>query len=106
MSEKTLQLNIMKFCNNLGNLIVYKFASPSKRGVPDLLIVSQGRCLFIEVKNPNGKGRVSALQMKEIRRLNGIGVPAYVVDDLKDAERIICDWVSAVEVVDDRQADT
>lgn len=106
MSEKVLQQKIMKFCNKFSNLIVYKFASPSKRGVPDLLIVSAGRCLFIEVKNPNGNGKVSALQEKELKRLNGVGVPACVVDDLARAEEIISVWVSTLEVLSDRSANT
>lgn len=47
-------------------VLPYKFKSPAKRGVPDQLWLYKGRAVFIEFKNPNGKGVLSALQRKEI----------------------------------------
>jgi len=94
MSESTLQSKIMAFCKTM-DVLCYKFASPSKRGVPDLLVVSNGRCLFLEVKNPNGRGRVSALQQREIDRLNRNDTPAFVVDDLDTAKDIVTTWLNS-----------
>jgi Holliday junction resolvase len=62
--------------------IAYKFASPSRRGVPDRLIVLPGgRVMFIEVKAPGG--RLSKLQEVEIARLRKLGASVRVIWSLE-----------------------
>ena len=58
-----------------------------KAGIPDLLLMKEGRAFFIEVKTKSG--RVSPLQfavMKEIERV--ASVPCYVVRELEECEAI------------------
>jgi len=89
-SEKSLQDYIKKGCIKRGCL-VYKFASPNKRGVPDLIIIThQGIVLFVEVKSPTGKGKLSRLQEIEIEALRDHGMYVEVVDS-KDGAKIVFD---------------
>ena len=73
-SEKNLQAYVKTILKKAGCL-VYKFSSPSNRGVPDLLaILPSGETIYLEIKNPNGKGRISELQRHHvnlIRKQNG-----------------------------------
>ena len=62
MTEKNLQKKIVKYAKDRG-VLAYKFSSPARRGVPDLILVGKrGQVVFMELKNPNEKGRLSELQ--------------------------------------------
>ena len=87
--EKTLQKNIVKFAKASG-MLAYKFESPSKRGVPDLLLINEhGQTMFLEIKHPNKKGQLSPLQRHEIQKLRAKGATVYVIDDYDRAKAII-----------------
>lgn len=65
--------------------IAYKFTSPSRRGVPDRLVVLPGgRIVFVEVKAPGG--RLSKLQDVEIARLRALGARVAVIWSADDVE--------------------
>jgi hypothetical protein len=67
--------------------IAYKFASPSRRGVPDRLIVLPGdRIFFAEVKGD--VGRLSKLQEVEIARLRKLGARVDIVSSIDQARGI------------------
>lgn len=55
---------------------VRKFNSTNHRGVPDRIFIRDGRVVFIEFKGP--KGKLTALQDREIKLLRRKGVEAYV----------------------------
>lgn len=61
-------------------VLMYKFRSPQKRGVPDDILFSAGIPMLVEFKNPNGKGKLSPLQQKEIATFRAAGVMVEVVD--------------------------
>jgi hypothetical protein len=83
--EKKLQDFIVREAKKVG-MMVYKFASPGHRGVPDLILIPKdGAVFFIEVKNPNGKGRLSGLQSRTLANINNQGTKAYVVDSKEGA---------------------
>lgn len=89
MTEKGLQAKIVKFLK-AKNCLAYKFASPSMRGVPDLLVITPtGDVFFIEVKHPNGKGVLSPLQKERINEIRDHGQLVLVTDDYDFA----CKWV-------------
>ena len=89
MSESSLQACIKKMCKE-NNILCYKWSSPSCRGVPDLILVfPSGRVTFVEVKNPNGKGRLSDLQKLQIDKLTKQGASVYVCDSKEIATHII-----------------
>ena len=84
-SEKALQNYIVQMCKEY-DILCYKFASPSKRGVPDLLLFNRyGIGGFIEVKNPLGTGRLSPLQKHELDILTAQRVYTYVIKDAETA---------------------
>lgn len=71
------------------NMLAYKFSSPAKRGVPDMLVIYRGKTFFIEFKSPsNPSTGLSELQKIEIRRMQNSGAWVDVAYDCNDAERI------------------
>ncbi len=88
-TERALQAWITKTFRNHG-MLVYKFASPAHRGVPDLVIISPGgKTIFVEVKNPNGTGRLSPLQTKTIQQMRSIGATVYVINSREAARDVL-----------------
>ena len=68
----------------------YKFVSPGNRGVPDrIIVVPPGFAIFVELKTD--KGRISAIQEAQIKRLQRVGAPVRVVKGRADAERLVAD---------------
>lgn len=64
----------------------YKFMSPGNSGVPDRIVIFPGgRVVFVELKTETG--RLSALQVAQIRRLERLGADVrvlYGLDDVKE----------------------
>ena len=73
--------------------LVYKFASPSLRGVPDCIFIFSGihgaEVVFIEFKNPSKAGRLSELQKRKIKELKQHGAECYVVDEMRLFDEIL-----------------
>ena len=63
--------------------LVFKFVSPSQRGVPDRIFIRQGRIVFIEFKAPGAKP--TKLQNRMIERLCVQGCTVYVCDSVESA---------------------
>lgn len=67
MSEKTLENKIKKHLQQNGHYYIKISASATmKSGIPDIISCIKGYFIAFEVKNPNGKGRVSKLQNAHI----------------------------------------
>jgi hypothetical protein len=76
-------------------MLVYKFTSPQRRGVPDRLLIPPGGCgFFIEFKRP-GK-TATPEQAREIGKLQSKGQHVYVVDNVEEGRRIIDKHTPAV----------
>lgn len=87
--EKDIEKWLGDQVKNLGGLY-YKFVSPGNRGVPDRIIVfPPGVTIFVELKTD--KGRTSAIQDVQIKRLQRAGAPVRVVKGRTDAERLVAD---------------
>ena len=87
-TEAQLQEYAVKTLKGTGCL-VYKFSSPAKRGVPDLIVVPpNGRVFFIEMKHPNKQGRLSKLQKLEIAKLMGNRALVFVIDSVDEVDGI------------------
>lgn len=87
MSEAYLSRQIYNYAKSKGCMVAKIDAS--HRGWPDRIIIKNGKCIFIEVKNPNGKGRVSKLQEYIIGQLSEHGVDVYIVNSIKMAKVVI-----------------
>ena len=73
-------------------VLMYKFRSPNKRGVPDQILFYKGRTLMVEFKSPKGGGRLSPLQEKEITLLRGHEIPVIVVDNKERFSEFLKRW--------------
>ena len=89
MLEKDIEKWLGDQVTNMGCLY-YKFVSPGNRGVPDrIIVVPPGIAMFVELKTD--KGRTSAIQDVQIKRLQRVGAPVRVVKGRTDAERLVAD---------------
>lgn len=78
--EKILVLRVKR---NHG--MIFKFNSPGNAGVPDRLVLHNGKCYFIELKD---KGRhPRALQRYVFQQIEDQGFPVIVIDNKADAIR-------------------
>jgi len=93
-SEKDLQNYLQHECF-IHDLLFYKFASPARRGVPDVMIVNPkkdvDKIIFIELKSPTGRGVLHPLQDFELKKLRAAGVPAYVLYNKVEIDQLIED---------------
>lgn len=85
--EKDIERKVCDYAKSLG-ILCYKFTSPSRRSVPDRIVVAQnGRVFWIEFKR---KGQKPApAQIVEIERLQKQGATVYVVDSVELGKQIL-----------------
>jgi len=88
MTEKTLQDFLIKKARQAG-ILAYKVVCVGRRGFPDVLLTQNGRTVFAELKNPNGKGRLSVQQIKTLNELNENGAETYVIQSKDQALELI-----------------
>tara|TARA_R110000751_G_scaffold170172_3_gene276832 strand:+ start:2128 stop:2412 length:285 start_codon:yes stop_codon:yes gene_type:complete len=88
MSEGSLQAYFKNQCKARG-VFWRKIKFEGQRGCPDVMIAYEGRVLFVELKNPNGKGELSALQVRQILKLNAAGVTCHVTDSKDGVDDVI-----------------
>jgi hypothetical protein len=68
--------------------VCYKFVSPGNNGVPDRMIIApHGEIIFIELKTE--RGRLSASQKAQIRRLRDHGATVYVLYGADDVDSFL-----------------
>ena len=88
-SEKDLQNYLQHECF-INGLLFYKFSSPARRGVPDVIIVKPGgSVIFVELKSPTGRGMIHPLQQFELNKLHAAGVPAYILYTQAEVDHLI-----------------
>jgi len=88
MSESVLQKQIISEAKKRG-MLALKVEAVGRRGLPDLLVISNGQTTYIEVKNPNGKGKLSELQKLMIADMKDHGAEVFVTDDIAEAIDIL-----------------
>ena len=87
MREKFLEQKFVKEVKAIGG-IALKFISPGFDGMPDrIVLLSNGRIGFVEVKAPRQKPR--SLQLSRHRLLRELGFKVFVLDDEKQIGGII-----------------
>lgn len=68
--------------------LCYKFVSPGNAGVPDRLIITKlGEAIFVELKTE--KGKTTALQETQIRRLREHKQNVYILYGKSDVLRFL-----------------
>jgi len=79
-NERELQAKCLKYARAQG-VFARKVETPAFNGFPDCIFFYNGRCMLIEFKHPNGKGRLSPIQVKDHGRLLEVDVTVWVVED-------------------------
>jgi hypothetical protein len=101
LSEQDLQIACVKWCGTKGIRIWHtpngghRSASEAGRmkvmgtlaGVPDLFIPALR--LFVELKAPNGRGRLSKEQEALINELRGYGYGCLVTDSFEEFKEVV-----------------
>lgn len=78
MNEAGLQKKCCEKARRQGWL-AYKWSSPAHRGVPDCIFIKDGVVVFVEFKNPNGKGVLSPLQKLTCEKMVANGANVRVI---------------------------
>ena len=87
MLERDIEKRVKEYARSKG-FLAYKFTSPAHIGVPDGLLISPvGFVIFMEFKQTGKKP--TAMQQREIDRINQHGVLALVVDSVEQGKGLI-----------------
>lgn len=79
-------------------------ASRRRRGWPDLQVLHGGVTVYIELKHPNGRGRLSELQRHVLGEIEAHGGKTYVINSLAEAQQIAGVLADTAAGVGDNQA--
>lgn len=69
------------------NIFCCKFVSPSTNGVPDRMLIKNGRVIFIETKSLTGKP--SDIQKEVIKNMREHGATVYIANSKKQIDEIL-----------------
>lgn len=91
-SESALEKATLSVLRKRGALC-FKFTSSNKKGVPDdIVLLKNGKAVFVEFKNPNGVHvGLSTSQLLVIRDIKSNGFDVFVVVNNSQADYFI-DW--------------
>lgn len=90
MLERVIETKVCKYAKDLG-ILVYKFSSPSNRGIPDRIYFYAGRVWCIEFKRLGKKP--STLQSYTMDLIEAAGTPCYVVDEVEAGKKLLDELV-------------
>lgn len=79
-SEQAIQSDILKYLKSVGAYTI-KVSAATKVGIPDIICCYKGKFLAIEVKKPETKSNVSALQKANIFMIEAAGGIALIAWD-------------------------
>ncbi len=81
--ESILSKQCVKYARIL-DVLCWKTVVIGRRGFLDLtLLFPNGHVMFVELKNPNGKGVLSALQTKTINDMRAHNADVHVIDNIQ-----------------------
>ena len=80
MTEKYIEKHLRNEVEKLGGK-AFKFSSPGNNGVPDRIVLYQGRCFFVELKKPGEELR--PLQKVMVKLFKKLGFKVYVIDSIE-----------------------
>lgn len=86
MLESSIEAGLRKQVIKHGGMFL-KFVSPSQAGVPDRIIIDNGRVIFVELKQKGEKPRL--LQEKIIGRMRSHGADVRVVAGKDEADALV-----------------
>lgn len=86
MKEQAIQKKIINYCRSRG-AVVYNITQAYPNGCPDLLVCYRGHFIGIEVKRPETKSKVTALQqlnLSKIKKAQGHSLVAYNLEPVEE----------------------
>ena len=86
MREKVIERKLVRAVRRKGGLAL-KFVSPGFDGMPDRILLPEGKMAFVEVKAIGKKPR--NLQVSRHRILRKRGFQVFILDDENQIEKII-----------------
>lgn len=94
--ESKLQKKCVKLAK-LNDILVRKVHVEGRRGWPDLLLIFpiSGKTVYVEMKNPNGKGALAKLQNRELGRIRKQNASAYVCQSYARFKDILATHLTA-----------
>lgn len=85
--EKDIEEKVVLHAKKFG-MLVYKFTSPSRRSVPDRMLVTKGGIVwFIEFKRVGQKP--TPAQFVEIEKLRSQKVVVFVIDNIGEGKNVV-----------------
>lgn len=88
MKEDVIEAHLIKRVEEAGGF-TRKVIYQGRRGAPDRhCYLPGGRLVIVECKRPEG-GELSALQVREIKRLKRLGFDVHVVDTKEQIDELI-----------------
>lgn len=89
MLERVIEAYLVKRVKDMGG-IAYKFTSPSRRSVPDRIVVLKDKHIFlVEVKSTVGK--LTEGQEREIGKLRDLGQRVFVCNSKEQVDQLLYD---------------
>ena len=86
MLEKDIERRLRLRVKALGGK-AYKFSSPGNNGVPDRIVLIQGKCFFVELKRP---GQDLSPRQRAVRKdFKKLGFEVYKIDSIEDVDRFL-----------------
>jgi len=93
-SEKSLQDYLIRKANFNG-LYARKMQAVGHTGFPDVMLAVYGNPVFIELKSPTGRGRLSQKQKREIERMTKAGLTVLVLNSKEQVDDLIIKIIDA-----------
>jgi hypothetical protein len=91
MVEKDIERYFVKRVKITLNGLALKFISPSMLGVPDrLVLLPEGRIIFVELKKEGGKLRQTQKVVHKI--FSNLGFDVTVIDSKKKVDEFVEKW--------------
>lgn len=92
--EGELQKECLRWVKSLPEVWVLKVVGSAIQasGVPDILMCINGRFVAVELKRPDGKGRVSDIQKAQTERIQRAGGVAVVVNSFEGFKEVVNDY--------------
>jgi len=80
MKESKVEKHLRLECE-ARDILCYKFTSPGHNGVPDRILIGQGKTIYVETKAPGKVPR--ALQEYQHKKFRNHGAVVYVLDTIE-----------------------
>ena len=87
MTEARIQADILRYLRRRKDCFAFKAEVSSERGTPDIICCRAGRFYAFEVKTQ--KGKLSALQNAQLKRIKNAGGLAEVVRCIEDVKKLL-----------------